>query len=66
MKELDCRGLSCPEPVVMTKKALMESPELDVLVDNRASLENVKRYASAMKKAVDAVQEGSSWRISIR
>lgn len=66
MIEVDCRGLSCPEPVVRTKKALKDNAEIDVIVDNRASLENVKRYASAMKKAVDAVQEGSAWRISIR
>ncbi len=66
MIEVDCRGLSCPEPVVRTKKALKDNAEIDVIVDNRASLENVKRYASAMKKAVNAVQEGSAWRISIR
>ena len=32
MKELDCRGLSCPEPVVMTKKALMESEYIEAAV----------------------------------
>ena len=66
MIEVDCRGLSCPEPVVRTKKALKDNAEIDAIVDNRASLENVKRYASAMKKTVNAVQEGSAWRISIR
>ena len=45
MIEVDCRGLSCPEPVVRTKKALKDNAEIDVIVDNRASLENVKRYA---------------------
>ncbi|MCI2076266.1 MAG: sulfurtransferase TusA family protein [Sphaerochaeta sp.] len=49
MREIDARGLSCPQPVVMTKKALADKPEeLKVLVDNRAALENVTRYAKAV------------------
>ena len=45
-EKIDARGLSCPQPVVMTKKALeeMESGILDVLVDNKASAENVTRF----------------------
>ncbi len=66
MKEIDCRGLSCPEPVICTKKALKEDSQIDVLVDNRASLENVKRFATAMKKNADSAEEGSFWRIRIR
>ena len=27
MIEVDARGLSCPEPVIMAKKALKKSPE---------------------------------------
>ena len=43
--EIDCRGLSCPEPVIRTKKAIRENPQtLDVLVDQRAPLENVSRF----------------------
>ena len=25
--ELDCRGLSCPEPVILTKKAIKDNPD---------------------------------------
>ncbi|UCE19275.1 MAG: sulfurtransferase-like selenium metabolism protein YedF [Gemmatimonadota bacterium] len=48
-EKVDARGLSCPQPVVMTKKALeqMESGILDVLVDNRVSSENVARFAQS-------------------
>ena len=46
MVEIDARGRSCPEPVIMAKRALKENEEIDVLVDNRASLENVQRYGS--------------------
>ncbi|MBQ1421030.1 MAG: sulfurtransferase TusA family protein, partial [Desulfovibrio sp.] len=43
---LDCRGLTCPQPVINTKKLIAEShpAELFVLVDNPASLENVSRF----------------------
>ena len=42
---IDARGLSCPQPVVMTKKALKTSKALEVLVDNRTAMENVSRFA---------------------
>ncbi|MBC7105753.1 MAG: sulfurtransferase-like selenium metabolism protein YedF [Firmicutes bacterium] len=45
--ELDCRGLSCPLPVLETKKALerLEHGTLRVLVDNEAARDNVRRFA---------------------
>lgn len=48
MKSVDARGLSCPQPVIETKKALRDKPaELEVLVDNIAAVENVSRFAAA-------------------
>lgn len=45
-EQIDARGLSCPQPVVMTKEALekMESGTFDVQVDNKVSSENVARF----------------------
>jgi len=45
--KLDCSGQACPVPVLRTKEALegMEEGILDVIVDNVASRENVKRFA---------------------
>jgi selenium metabolism protein YedF len=49
MKEfvVDARGLTCPEPVVRARKALVESAatEITVLVDDDAAAENVARMA---------------------
>lgn len=46
--ELDCQGLACPQPVILTKKALELFPsELTVLVDNLAAKENVAKFAVA-------------------
>jgi TusA-related sulfurtransferase len=44
---IDARGYSCPMPVVMVQKAVKEShPDMvEVLVDSRACVENVSRFA---------------------
>jgi selenium metabolism protein YedF len=47
-KQIDCRGLACPKPVVNTKQALdeIEKGKLTVIVDNKNSLENITRLAN--------------------
>ena len=46
MTTVDARGYSCPEPVIMLRKAMAKrDAEYTVLVDNAASKENVTRYA---------------------
>ena len=46
MKELDARGLSCPEPVVMIRKAMTSRESAyQIVVDNPTARENVTRYA---------------------
>lgn len=46
MKLLDARGLSCPEPVIMIRKAMMSKEnQYEMVVDNPTSKENVMRYA---------------------
>lgn len=43
---IDARGRACPEPVLMTKKALNSKSEgIEVLVDNITARENIKRFA---------------------
>ncbi len=45
MKKIDTCGMSCPQPVLMTKKSLEENPEgLDIVVDNTTARGNVERY----------------------
>lgn len=62
MKRIDTSGFSCPEPVIMTKKALKDSPDaLTVIVDNVASRENVKRFGEATGYKVDVKEEGYKW-----
>ncbi len=45
-KKIDARGLSCPQPVVLTDRAIAEgNTEIEVLVDNEVSCENVQRIS---------------------
>lgn len=46
-KQVDARGLSCPQPVLMTLEAIQSGTEneIRIIVDNEASRENVSRAA---------------------
>ena len=50
-KEVDARGLSCPMPLVQTKKALDELKEgrVRAIVDSETARENISRYAKSME-----------------
>jgi len=56
---IDARGLSCPQPVVLTSSAIEAgATNLDVLVDNEASKENVLRLAKRRRLRASLRQEG--------
>ncbi len=59
MKTVDARGCACPEPVVMTRNAILESPEgAEVLVDASCAVENISRFARSAGYAVKAAKNG--------
>lgn len=65
-KELDCRNLQCPEPVIRSRALVKaEHPdEFAVLVDNAAALENVTRFlASNGYEASGKKVKDNEWRI---
>lgn len=48
--KIDTCGTSCPQPVLMTKKALVGNPKADkieILTDNNTSKTNVKKYLAS-------------------
>lgn len=48
MNKVDACGMSCPQPVLMTKKALKNSPkEIEILVDNNTAKINVMKFLSS-------------------
>lgn len=47
MLEIDARGRSCPEPIMMTRSALSKDQEgVKVQVDNICAVENITRFAA--------------------
>ncbi len=54
---VDAKGLSCPQPVVLTKKALDVNSDVTVLVDNETARENVKRLATSAGCTIESIGE---------
>ncbi len=66
MNTLDARGLSCPEPVVMLRKAMAsQEPAYQIVVDNPTSRENVTRYAEHQGYRVACAEHGGEYTLSI-
>lgn len=63
---IDARGLGCPQPVIMAKKAIEENEEITILVDDDTAVENIRRMAGKMASAFSAVKkEGGVWEIAL-
>jgi selenium metabolism protein YedF len=68
MKEIDCRGMACPQPVVAAKKALDDSvgEEFVLIVDNLAARDNVERFAQSQGAMVDVQKKGNDFFLHIQ
>lgn len=68
MKEIDARGLVCPQPVILTKKALEEIEEGEVvaIVDNITARENVSRLAANLNYKYEVTDENGCHYIKIK
>jgi len=57
-KKIDARGLSCPQPIVLTRQAIREGAgDLEVIVDNGVSKENLLRLAKKYNMRADVKEE---------
>lgn len=62
MDTIDARGLSCPQPVLMAKKALAKKEAAyTILVDTNAAKENVTRFAGHAGYNVTAEETDHSY-----
>jgi TusA-related sulfurtransferase len=67
MHKIDTCGMSCPQPVLMTKKALEENPNgADIVVDNNTARINVKRYLDKFNYSVEISKDGEFFILSAR
>jgi tRNA 2-thiouridine synthesizing protein A len=65
-KTVDARGLSCPQPVLITLEEIQAAKETDLLiiVDNEASRENVMRAVRTQGWTVRGFEEdGNDYKI---
>ena len=66
MKIIDARGLSCPEPVILTRQALASGESAyQVIVDNNTSKENVTRYAPHQGYEVTISEQDGEYTLSL-
>jgi selenium metabolism protein YedF len=65
--KIDARGLSCPKPVIETKKALEQIPEGNIitLVDNSIARDNVSKLASSLHLHFTVEEQDGNYQISI-
>ena len=65
-KIVDARGLTCPQPVVLTIKAIAEAIEVTTIVDNQAAVENVTRLARSKGCSVDVAEKQDGIYLAIK
>jgi len=60
---VDARGLSCPEPVLLTLETIKKlgKGEIEILIDTDTSRENVSRAAQSMGWQIVEVQQEEAW-----
>jgi selenium metabolism protein YedF len=62
MKTIDCRGMLCPKPLILTKKALNTlavGQSIEVIIDNETSRQNVERFLTDNGVEVSVVRDGT-------
>ena len=63
-KVVDARNLSCPQPVILARKAIEEHNQVTVIVDNDTALENVKRMATKLGCSIKtAKKKDGTWEL---
>lgn len=63
---IDARGRACPEPVLITKKAIEKSPDgIKIIVDNVTARENIRRFASNSGYNTDVVEQDDDFILTL-
>lgn len=65
MKELDARGLQCPQPLMMAKKELDATTEgVGIVVSNEAAVQNLTHLAKRLGRTLDVVEGEGEWSLT--
>lgn len=67
-EKIDARGLSCPQPVIMTNKKMKEIGRgaFEVLVDTVTAKENITRLAQQSGWNIEITEEGGGIRLFLK
>ena len=67
-KTVDARGLSCPQPVIMTRKAVkdLDRGEVTVLVDTMTQVQNVSRSAQKLGWDVSFEEKNETFELLLK
>ena len=57
MYVVDARGLSCPEPIMLTQAALKNNKSIKVLVTEPHQRANVEKFAKSQNKKVTVTEK---------
>ena len=64
---VDARGLSCPQPVVLTMEALKQNAEAyEILVDNQTALNNISRLMKNAAKTASVTEKDDEYIIEVK
>lgn len=68
VEKIDARGLSCPQPVILTNKKIKELGKgvFEVLVDTDTSKENVSRLAQQLGWYVEVNRVDKDYRLVLK
>src|SRR5271155_2624410 len=70
LKQIDLRGLTCPEPVLRTKRLLddkeLKEIEIEALVDGQVNVNNLERLARSLKLKFVSQADGHHFKVIIK
>ncbi|HEY8365146.1 MAG TPA: sulfurtransferase TusA family protein [Haloplasmataceae bacterium] len=64
MKEIDVRGLACPEPILLTKEALKKESSVKVICEPHQKA-NIEGVATLQGKTATATKVGNDYEVVI-
>lgn len=65
--QVDARGLSCPQPVMLTRRALQDAgaTEVTVLLDSMTQVQNCTRAAEALGWDAGFAEQGGEFVLTL-
>ncbi|MFP3896665.1 MAG: sulfurtransferase TusA family protein [Anaerolineales bacterium] len=65
-KQVDARGYSCPQPVIMARNAIQEGEfPIEVLVETVTSRQNVRRASERLGCRVEVEEVGNEFKLTL-